>query len=238
MRGGARLVLAADHLQHLAALGAVAVVALLDLGEDQVAVAQVAAPGSGSSRVSLERRSTGSTRISRRALRITPRMRWALWPSRLISRASISPPSSARRSGPAAGRPGRARAPSPRRVRAPAGPAARPRRPWSAAPSSSPSASRSTTSATPTGGQGAGLGEALAAALAQGAFGLQRLAAFRAARGGRRPSGRRRGRCRPCRPRRLRAGRRSGCLCRADPRRGVSGVLVIASYVMRFGANG
>ena len=49
---------------------------------------------SGISRLSLERRSTGSTRTSRRALRTTPRMRWALWPSRLISRASTSPLSS------------------------------------------------------------------------------------------------------------------------------------------------
>ncbi len=46
-RGGARLVLAADHLQHPAALGAIALGRRADLGQHQVAVAHLVALGMG-----------------------------------------------------------------------------------------------------------------------------------------------------------------------------------------------
>ena len=69
-RGGARLVLAADHLQHLAALGAIAALGVAaDLGQHQVAVRQVRAPRPrGSAGCPSSARSTGSTRTSRARL--------------------------------------------------------------------------------------------------------------------------------------------------------------------------
>ena len=104
----------------------------------------------GTSSTSLERRSTGSTRVSRADLRMTPRTRFVPASSRLISRASqpSSPRwnlTSSRSPRPGAG-PGFALS-GINRARGASAPAST-RRTYS-----SPSPSRSITSATPTGGR-------------------------------------------------------------------------------------
>ena len=91
-------------------------------------------------------------RISRRALRITPRTRWALWPRRLISRASRSPVSLVARTAPAGDRRGPARRPRLARRGSEANGRAPVDDDLTRRTKRSPSASRSTTSATPTGG--------------------------------------------------------------------------------------
>ncbi len=129
-RGGARIVLAADHLQQLAALGAVA---------GGVAVRPGPAPGrrrcrSSAASLGQQQAVLGlavdrlDPHLAARACGSRPGCWWALWPRRLISRASVSPFSSfSKRTSSRSPRPG-ARRPSASPAGGQAHQRARPRR--------------------------------------------------------------------------------------------------------------